>query len=93
MSNDDGSTPPPQETPPSPEEGYTIFAESFARWSRKPPVAGLRNLMKDEYPDETQLERDMLALQFLQFEVMRWVLQDGLDGDKEGKEPKEPWEK
>lgn len=80
-----------EENEESPQEadGYTIFAESYARWSMKPPVQGLRNLLKDEYPDESQLQRDVLALTFLQFEVVRWLLQEQPDDGNSGKEP---WE-
>ena len=78
------------ENVPNPDDGYTIFAESFARWSNKRPIQGLRNLLKDEYPEESQLERDMLALSFLQFEIMRWVLQSSEEGDTDA--GKEPWQ-
>lgn len=67
-------------------EERALFAVGYAKWSAKPQVVALRELMHEAYPDSTQLERDSLAMQFLQFEMMRFMLMDS-DGPGEGKEP------
>ena len=68
-------------------EGYLIFAEAYAKWTLKPPVKGLRNLLASEYPDARQVERDQLALSFLTCEILRYIIPSPEDDDK-----KEPWQ-
>ena len=65
-----------------------LFANAFSTWLAKPMVAALRGRIRDEFPDADldPIRVNQFAVQFLTFEMLRYIIPTGDDEDKE------PWQ-